>query len=275
MLPRSPLRSPLSLLLLFVTFAAVVVGCASADSTKKVKKKTPYDPGDDFFGEGESTPYEQPISAENDPDSGAFGAASRPSTKDASAADAGSDDGGVVPKTYCTGPLAAGDLAVVEIMISSRAGSSDDGEWVEVQNARNCWLKVKGVSIESPRGAAAPNTVTINEDFELAPKATFIVADSADPAKNHALPGKVFSWDATDVLKNDGDTITVKRGTTVIDRVTFPAFTNLEPGRSLAFPDDCAATARSDWQRWSLTFGAYGGSFKGTPNATNGDVACF
>ena len=117
--------------------------------------------------------------------------------------------------------------------------------------------------------------MTIAEDYELAPLGTFIVADSADPAKNHNLPGKVFSWDATDVLKNDGDTVALKVGSTVIDTLTYPAFSNLEPGRTLSFPDDCAVAVRNDWLRWSLSFDAWKPGFKGTPNATNDDVACY
>lgn len=272
MLGRSLFRPSFRTFTLLSLAAAMLAACASADP-KKVKKRTPADPGDDFFDEGDSTPYEQPIHAQGDPDSGAFGAASRPAVKHDAGVDGGSD-GGVVTKTYCDGPLAAGDLAVVEVMITSRAGSGDDGEWVEIQNTRDCWLTVRGVSVESPRGASASNVATVDA-LELAPKATFIVADSADPAKNHALPGVVFAWNATDVLKNDGDTVTVKAGEVVVDAITYPSFSNLEPGRTLAFPSDCPAGSRSDWERWSLTFDAYGGSFKGTPNGPNADVACF
>ena len=61
----------------------------------------------------------------------------------------------------------------------------------------------------------------------------------------------------------------------VVDTLTYPAFSNLEPGRSLAFPADCPATVRGDWARWSLTFDVCTAGFKGTPNAANGDVACY
>lgn len=274
MLSRSPLTYRFRLVTLALAGASFLLACASADNPK-AKKRTPADPGDDFFGE-EATPYEQPIQAQSEPDSGAFGAASRPANaKDAGEIEAGTDGGTIGPKTYCTGPLAKGDLSIVEILIASRTGSSDDAEWVEIASTRECWLKLKGVSIESPRGTAA-DSATINEDFELAPKASFLVAGSVDPAKNHALPGKVFSWEATDVLKNDGDTISVKAGALVIDALTYPSLANLTPGRSLAFPSDCQAAVRSEWARWSLTFSTYGGgAFKGTPNGPNTDVACF
>ncbi len=272
-------------IVLISTGAAFLLACASAPTATNTKKKrTPVEPGDEFYDD-DIPSQEQGLEPTSTSDSGAFGASSRPAAgpKDGgSSADAGNTlvdsgpgDGGVVTKTYCTGSLKAGDLSIAELLVSARAGSSDDGEWVEIRSTRSCWLKIKGLSIESPRGTAAPNTVTIAEDYELAPLGTFIVADSADPAKNHTLPGKVFSWDATDVLKNDGDTVVLKLGSAVIDTLTYPAFSNLEPGRTLAFPDDCAVGVRNDWLRWSLSFDVWKPGFKGTPNATNDDVACY
>src|SRR5262249_34371457 len=103
----------------------------------------------------------------------------------------------------------------------------------------------------------------------------FLVANTTDGAKNNGLPGTVIAWNDTDVLKNSGDTLSVKLGDTVIDSVTYPDLSNLSPGRSFAFPADCALTDRSDWRRWSLTFTAYATGFQGTPNAPNADVSCF
>jgi hypothetical protein len=267
------------------TGAAFLFACASAPSASTKKKRTPVDPGDEFYDD-DIPSQEDGLTPTANEDSGAFSPASeRPSVsgpKDGGGPgpvlDAGGDSGTVQPKVYCAGTLAAGDLTVAELQISSRAGSGDDGEWVEIRSTRTCWLKLQGLAIESPRGTAAPNRATITEDFELAPKESFVVADSADPAKNHGLPGKVFAWAATDVLKNDGDTVALKLGTTVIDTVTYPAFSNLEPGRTLAFPDDCPANVRTDWTRWSLTFDVYSTgvpAFKGTPNGANADIACY
>jgi hypothetical protein len=261
------------------TGAAFLFACASAPtSTSTKKKRTPQEPGDEFYDDDIPT-QEDGLTPTTNPDSGAFSPAPErpaPATKDAGVlVDAGTDSGTVQPKTFCVGALAAGDLSVGELLISSRTGSNDDGEWVEIRSARTCWLNVKGLTIESPRGSLAPNSVTITEDFELAPGASFIVADSADPAKNHALPGKVFAWGALDVLKNDGDTVVLKAGAVVVDTLTYPAFNNLEPGRTLAFPSDCPANVRGDWERWSLTFDVFAPGFKGTPNAANGDIACY
>jgi len=274
---RFSLRSTLVLL----AGASFLLACVTQQAAGKKRKLDPVDPGDDFYDDDAEQP--QPIEPAyvNDA-SGAFGAGSRPATgaKDASAKNdagvIGNDAGPVTVKTYCTGPLAAGDLAIVEILITSRSGSGDTGEWVEIQNTHDtCWLKVQGVTIESPRGTSAPDVATVATALEVAPGGTFVVASSSDPTKNNGLTGDVIGWSATDVLKNDGDTVTVKSGTTVLDTITYPAFSNLEAGRSLAFPSDCAKNQRSDWARWSLTFTERVPGQKGTPNAPNDDVACF
>lgn len=267
-----------SLALLF-TGVSFLAACASAPATSTKKKRTPVEPGDEFYAD--DPPAEQGLTPTSNPDSGAFSPAAErpappPATKDAGPlVDAGPSDGGPQPRVFCTGALAAGDLTISELLISSRAGANDDGEWIEIKNARTCWLHVKGLSIESPRGTTGTNAVTVTEDYDLAPGGTFVVADSADPAKNHGLPGKVFAWGIADVLKNDGDTVALKAGAVVVDTLTYPGFSNLEAGRTLAFPSDCPGNVRNDWARWSLTFDVYAAGFKGTPNAANDDVACY
>jgi hypothetical protein len=273
MLRRSSLFSSMTWRTLAVAFtgAAFLVACASETVAKK--KRTPVDPGDEFYDD-DIPMVDEGLSPVQNEDSGAFGASSRPAPKDAGMIDAGPNDSGPPVKVACEGPLAAGDLAITELLVSSRTGSGDDGEWLEIRSTRKCWLSITGLVVSSPRGTAS-NSVQITEDFELEPGGSFVVADSLDAAKNHGLPGKVFAWEAADVLKNDGDTVTLELGATVVDTVTYPAFSNLVPGRTLAFPDDCAWSARADWLRWSLTFHTWKPGFMGTPNATNDDVACY
>lgn len=261
---------------LVVTGAAFLFACTAEQAVGTKTRRAPIEPGDDFYDD-DIPALEEDLAPTSNEDSGAFGASSRPAAS--AAKDAGVDaapEGGVVgPRVYCAEPLQAGDLAVAELLISSRSGSADDGEWVEIRSTRACWLKLRGLVVSSPRGTTASNSVQIAEDYELEPKGSFLVADSLDPAKNHGLRGKVFSWEASDVLKNDGDTIKVELGATVIDTLSYPSFSNLVPGRTLAFPDDCAWNVRADWERWSLTFAEWKPGFKGTPNATNDDVACY
>lgn len=255
---------------LLVAGAGMLVACV-ADAPVK-RKRSPARPGDDYYDDG-TTEEIVPLEPIDNPDSGVFGAPSRPASGDGGSR---AGDGGTIaaPKNVCPGPLQPGDLAIVELMIASKTGAGDTGEWLEIQSTRDCWLRLKGVSIESPRGEGNDG-VMITEDFELAPNATFVVAGSLDPAKTGILVGKVFAWDATDVLKNDGDTIRVRFGPTLLDELTYPSFSNLTPGRSIAFPNDCVWPLRPSWDRWSLTFAEFAPGLKGTPNAPNGDVACY
>ena len=252
------------------------------------------DPGDPSLPDARPPDY-------NNPDSDAFGAGER--GRDASAplpegggrpniADAGPpppppDDGGPPPPVdagpvYCP-TLGAGDLAIVEFMISSQSGSGDRGEWVEIQSTKtDCILNLKGLHVESPRGASAPDAVDVTDDLFLPPNGTFIVADTTITDLNHDLPGIVLSWIATDALKNDGDTITVSAGGTTIDTITYGSWT-AHVGRSVSFPVDCAWSVRTDWARWSWSFHQWqaapavdgGVPMLGTPNGDNSDVACY
>ena len=280
----SRLATLVTLATLAWTGGALLFACASAPGEGAKQRRSPVDPGPDFVGE--EGPPEEGLSPISTTDSGAFGVPKRPSggrARDGGApADGGhvvdgghAEGGGPLDKAYCAGPLKRGDLEMGELLIAARAGEGDRGEWVEVRSTRTCWLKLKGLVIASPRGAAMPDSVTTGDDFELGPQQRFIVADSADPLKNNRLPGKVFAWESFDVLDNAGDTVSLKVGATVVDTLTYPAFPNLEPGRTVAFPDDCPGPARSDWARWSQTFAAWAPGFQGTPNATNTDVACY
>lgn len=185
------------------------------------------------------------------------------------------DSGTVTPPTACVGPLAAKDLAVVELMISSQSGSGDHGEWIEVQSTRDCILNLKGLHIESPRGTSF-DTADVTSDLFLQPNGIVVVATSPDAAQNHALPTPiiVFTGAPADVLKNDGDTVTLSAGGVTIDTITYPAFT-IYPGRSISFPADCTWADRPTWARWSYSFNVWSGAFQGTPNADNDDVACY
>ena len=179
------------------------------------------------------------------------------------------------PSGDCVGPLLLGDVKIVELMISTQSAIGDRGEWVEIQSTRSCRLNINGLTIASPRGTTATDSVTITTDTFLPPNGTFLVADSSIASLNGALPPVLFSWAASDVLKNTGDTVTLTAGTTMIDTLTYPSFTNLTPGRALSFPADCAWSDRASWARWSYAFRVYSGVLQGTPNADNTDVACY
>lgn len=232
----------------------------------------------DLTESNEEDPYLDTEKPDSIDDAGTFTVAARPAGADVTSSRMPNiADGGTV--LNCVGDPAKGDLVVTEIMIASGA-SPDDGEWVEIMNTRSCNFDLSGVRIESPRGTAAADTVTITEKLVLPPFGTIVVADTIDPARNNRLPGKVLEWKAKDTLRNSNDTvkITSAKGV-VLDEFTYDSV-KLAAGTSLAFPDTCPLSARvagtqSQWiTKWSTSFATYGGSFRGSPNLPNVDVAC-
>src|SRR5262249_13987360 len=139
----------------------------------------------------------------DNPDSGSLGVGER--ARDASAP---KSEGGApfaragAPAGDCPAVPGPGDLAIVEIMIESQSGPGDRGEWIEIQNTRNCTLNLRGLRVESPRTGDTPDAVDIDYDMSLGPNEVFTVADTLLDDDNHHLPSPVLSWIATDALNN-------------------------------------------------------------------------
>jgi hypothetical protein len=260
---------------LAIAGCATVVACSQA-AAKKSSGGGDDDTGDDFGGDSTGLPPARTPNQSND-DSGAFSPGGRKAT---GAPDGGrsvttDDDSGSTTLSLCADGVQPGDVKIVEIMISSAAGTGDKGEWVELQSTRtDCILDVSNLTISSPRGTGT-DTVSITDGLQLNPGDTFLVADSSDATTNNSLTTPLYSWNSYDVLKNDGDEIDVTLSGTTIDTLTYPAFSNLQTGSSVSFPSDCQWTDRSDWSKWSYSFNVYFTPLTGTPNAPNDDVTCF
>ncbi len=260
-----------------VTGIAFFVGAVACSQTSARKSRRGADSGDFFeddqaFEDDDDTPSTEVILATGD--AGVINVPTRINdggSKDGRVADVGGNDGGL-----CSGPLQLEDVRVVEIMLSSKSGQGDTGEWVEIQSSRACSINLKGLTISSPRGTTAVDTVTIDQDIVLPPYGFFVVADSTDIAKNGGLTGPLVAWGSSDVLKNDSDTIELTAGGITIDKVTYP-YLEGTPGVSFAFPWDCAWSDRTKWERWSKSASTFGAAavLKGTPNKDNTDVACY
>jgi hypothetical protein len=179
----------------------------------------------------------------------------------------------------CPGPLGAGDLAIVELMIASQDGSGDMGQWIEVQSTRACTLDLYG--LHAATGAASPDTMDVTSHVYLPANGIFVVANSLDPALDNDLPATplLFAWAGSppDVLDTAGGTVTLSNGTTgtVIDGFVYPEFQVLIVGASISFPADCAWSDRASWARWSFSTHDWYSTFQGTPNAPNTDVTCY
>ncbi len=190
--------------------------------------------------------------------------------------DAGESDGGEADANAdaCATPLAAGDLVFDEVMISSVAGSSDRGQWLEVRSTRSCSVDLIGLHASAPHGATA-RSMDVTEDVWLPAGGFFLIADTVDETENGALPGLVFAWSGSpaDALHKTSDTITLALGGVTLDTLTYPDKKRAE-GTSMAFPSNCADVLRADFSSWQPSTASWAAGFFGTPGAPNTDVTC-
>jgi hypothetical protein len=272
---------------------AALVQCSEVDPPSSViKRKSSQQVEEPILEEPEEI-----LPTSMDPDSGGLELGSRTRDggsdasrdarpADASPRDAAADvrdaradarDTGPPPVLDCNRPLVEGDLRIVELMVSSRAGSGDDGEFVEIENRASCIVDLGQVLVESPRGTSV-DRATFTAGSKLGPGKFAIVAGNriAESLASGLPSGTLIAeFRASDVLKNDGDTVRILQGSTVVQSLAFPRIRNLTPGQSIVFPSDCAPADYSDWLSWSLAPTFYAGTFRGSPGAPNDDVTCF
>jgi len=170
-------------------------------------------------------------------------------------------------------PIGAGSLAIVEVMISSRSGGGDRGEWFEVLNEESCTISLPGLQIVSPTsgGTEKVHTVTMGA---IAPGAHHVFALSAAPGDNHGLAfDYAYGVGGSDdvILNNGADWLELRSGGTAVDRVTWPSggFTH---SYAREFPTGRATSTNDTWAFWCDATGVYstmGGTFYGTPGAAN------
>lgn len=178
------------------------------------------------------------------------------------------------PAGACDFPIGPGDLVIDELMIESVAGSGDYGEWLEVENTADCAVDIAGLHGDCAVGAKV-YTFDVTEDVWIPSMGTFLVADSPDPAVNHDLPGMLLAWSGHpgDVLRNEGGTVNLRFGETLVDSLTWPSM-KLAVGTSLELPADCAPADGADFGQWQPATSSWFPGFRGTPNAPNVDVQC-
>jgi hypothetical protein len=269
-------------LLAVLAIGLAVAGCTARPGPASPQRDPP-SPGEDDDGYG---PTWFGDDAESD-DGSSWTAPTGPPPADDDASPPGGDaslDGGEAPDVdppldpapdgACTGPPAAGDLQIDEMMIQSVAGSGDYGEWIEVRSTLACTVDLRGLHGECPSGAKV-RVFDVTDDVWLPPLGTFVVADSGDRAIDHALPGTVTVWSGQpgDVLRNQGATVSLWERGALVDSVTYPAL-KLHAGASVAFPADCPASRRTDFAAWQTSTASWFPGFFGTPNAANLDVHC-
>jgi hypothetical protein len=178
------------------------------------------------------------------------------------------------PTGACDRPIGPGDLVIDELMIESVAGSGDYGEWLEIENTADCSVNIAGLHGDCPVGAKV-YTFDVTEDLWIPSMGTFVVADSVDPAVDHDLPGILLAWSGQpgDVLRNEGGTVNLRFGDTLVDSLTWPSM-KLAVGTSLELPADCSLADAADFSLWQPATSSWFPGFRGTPNAPNIDVQC-
>jgi hypothetical protein len=166
-----------------------------------------------------------------------------------------------------------GVVGISEVMISSRSGSGDRGEWFEVRNDGDCSVLLAGIAIVSPDpgGAEKMHLVTAGLVF---PHDSAVLALSALPADNHGVPFDYAYGNGTPddvVLDNGNDWLELRYLGTPLDRVTWPNG-GFVTGSARQFPDSLPLGVNDEWGRWcsaSAVYSTTDGTFYGTPGDPN------
>ncbi|MCA9600624.1 MAG: lamin tail domain-containing protein [Myxococcales bacterium] len=170
-------------------------------------------------------------------------------------------------------------LAIVEVMVASQPGSSDLGEWFEVRNFGGCTIDLAGLEVVSPTSGGTEKVHAVTAGT-VAAGASFVFALSGDPVGNHNVgEDYVYGSGVSDdvILNNGADWLELRWLGVAIDRVTWPSG-GYAYGASQYFPSGLAPAGNDDWSKWctatgATTYSSVGGTFLGTPGATN-PVGC-
>lgn len=192
--------------------------------------------------------------------------------RDAGPPDAGPQDAGPQDAGMPGCPPTSDRIAIVEVMIASKTGAGDRGEWLELLNAGDCTVDLGGLQLASPAGGpdGPEATYTISAGRTIAPGARIVLAQSMSPTENHGL---MFDEVYTAlVFDNGGDWIELRSGAEVIDRVEWNSI-DVTPGTSRRFPDERSIAdnhIRNAWCASTALYSTAGGEFRGTPRGANG-----
>jgi hypothetical protein len=186
--------------------------------------------------------------------------------------DASWPDAAPVPINAVT-PTQAGQLIITEIMVDTDVVADDFGEWFEVHNPSTTQAyDLKGCTLHD-QGNRHPVTVSL-----VIPPGRFVSLASFD---RMSMAGFAPDYSYQGGLKfgNDGDTVGVTCGTTIIDQVDYSRGNfHRRSGRSLSLdPDRISASANDVGTNWCAATTMYNQSSAGntivadfgTPGAAN------
>lgn len=190
--------------------------------------------------------------------------------------DAGMSDAGRMPDAGRDAGMgacapSASTIAIVEVMVSSRTGAGDLGEWFEVKNIGSCTVNLAGLVIDSPT-SGSPRTHMVTGGI-VAPGESWVFAQSGDSAQNHGL-GHDYVYGSTIIFENGTDSLGLTFDGAEIDRVAWTS-TDFMHSASRQLSIGAMPTANSDLgtTSWCNSTNVYssatGGPFLGTPQMNN------
>lgn len=168
-----------------------------------------------------------------------------------------------------TGPvaqIAVGDLVITEIMPDPDAVDGDFGEFLEIVSVADGDLDLAGLSIMDSDG----DGFTLPA-LSIAPGQRVLFAPNADQAQNGGLVVD-YAYDVESFkLGNEGDTVVLTSGATVVDSVVYEEVSwGVVEGYSLQLsPDATDATSNDSLENWCVSNTTYGAGDYGTPGAEN------
>ncbi len=181
-------------------------------------------------------------------------------------------NGKVCVDGYCVLPPlpkpAVGEVIFTELMVRALAGTTDNGEYVELHNTTTkdldisgCLFKDAGASFAIPAG-----TTLVAGDY-------LVLVKSSDPAGNFGCPFD-FAWGTAISLTNGGEALTFECATVAIDTVTYGGtFDDIEGASAQLKNANLNATDNDTMTNWCTGgFSTYGTAGKrGTPGSVNDD----
>ena len=164
------------------------------------------------------------------------------------------------PSTPAAPQLSYGALVISEIMADPKALSDAEGEWFEVYNATAQSIDLEGCTIDD---GAGPRTVS--ESVRIASHAYAVIANTDQSAVRASLVAALS-------LTNSADTIELRCGGTLIDRVAYDKATGFPIAAGVAAMLDTAQLDADDNDApgaWCLAASEYATDL-GTPGRANG-----
>lgn len=157
-------------------------------------------------------------------------------------------------------PSVDGEVIVTEFMARSQSGTGDTGEWVELYNATTRLLELQGCRIQDD----GTNSHQVGASVVMEPGAYVVLAASADPGKNHALPPVAYAYGEAFVLGNSGDEIELVCGDVEIDKVVYTS------SKVVLAKSASLDMSNGKWCGATTPYSTSGGTtWYGTPGAAN------